>query len=99
MNQLTTITPADTFRAKSSGLLVEAANMPLHGLVDEFLRLTTVMDADFVTDDENPYGKLGDAGELAARERKVVIAATRARFGLHLEPFDRVSDGVNYAPF
>jgi hypothetical protein len=35
--------------------------------------------------------RLNEVGEVAERERKVIIAASRARFGLSLEAFDRNS--------
>lgn len=91
MNAVTTTTPADAFRVKASDLLVDAANMTLHQLVDEFMRLTDVMDKNCEPAKGASYPSLNDQGELAARERRVVTAAARARFGINFEPFDRVS--------
>ena len=93
MSDLTTITPAETFRAKASGLMVEAANMTLHQLVDEFMRLSGVMDENCIHEDDShaSYLRLNERGEVAERERKVIVAASRARFGITLEAFDRNS--------
>lgn len=91
MNDLTTTTPADAFRAKASNLMVETAGMTLHQLVDEFQRLTLLMDANSVKGEDGYGPTLSEDGELAARERRIVVAASRARFGISFDTYDRVS--------
>lgn len=93
MNELTTTSPADQFRAKASALFIEASNMTLHQLVDEFQRLTTVMDENMTTDGAEGYPEfnLNEAGQLAARERKVIEASSKARFGIGFDAYDRPS--------
>jgi len=90
-NELTTTTPAETFRAKAAEAMILAANMSLHDLVDEFLRLTDVMDASVSKNEESGYFELSETGEIAVRDRKLIVSIARARFGLTLEPFDRPS--------
>lgn len=90
MNELTTTNPADTFRAKASDRITSAAGMSLHDLVDEFQRLTGVMDANLVENDRGSV-TLNDIGEVAKRERGVISGASRARFGLTLMAYDRPS--------
>lgn len=97
MNAVAKTTPADAFRSKASGLLVDAANMTLHQLVDEFQRLTAVMDENVESpEDASTYARLNDAGELASRERRVITAASRARFGINFEAFDRNSPSESH---
>lgn len=90
MNAVTAISPAETFRAKASNLMKDTASMTLHELVDEFARLTGVMDENL--DHDEDYPKLNQTGQLAERERKLVNGAIRCRFGLHMDSFDRASD-------
>jgi hypothetical protein len=87
MTELTTTSPAEQFRRKASGLLVDVAEMELHELVDEFQRLSNILDQNMVEGDD--YPKLNDVGELALREQRLVNGAIRARFGLSLETYDR----------
>lgn len=91
MTELTTTTPADAFRAKASRLMIDTAEMTLHQLVDEFARLTDVMDANSIKSEDNYRSMLNEAGELAARERRMVVGAARCRFGISFDAFDRVS--------
>lgn len=85
----TTPTPAQDFRSKAAGLLVQAADMSLHQLVDEFLRLSEVMEANQADEDGLHRPKLNDIGELALRQRNLINGAARARFGLSFETWDR----------
>jgi len=91
MNALTTTTPADQFRAKAANLLVLAAGMTLHQLLDEFQRLTTVMDEN-VNIGINGYPELNKIGELASRERNIILGASKSRFGVYFESWDRACD-------
>ena len=90
MKALTTTTPAEAFRAKAADLLIEGAGMTLHELVDEFQRLTTVMDENVKADDT--YRRLNEVGELAKRERLIVLGSARSRFGITFEGYDRPSE-------
>jgi hypothetical protein len=89
MNELTKTTPAEQFRAKAAGLMFDTASMTLHQLVDEFVRLTDAMDANMVEGEHRQ--ELNEAGELAARERRLVNAAARCRFGISFDAYDRSS--------
>jgi len=99
MSLPTTTTPADTFRATAAGALIDAAKMDLHQLVDEFQRLTAIMDGAImdgaITEDERGYRKLNDSGEVAHRQRKLVVGVTRSRFGLSLDAYDRPSSDAS----
>ena len=90
-NELQTTDPIMAFRAIAADRLHVAADMSLHDLVDEFLRLTAVMEANaIVIDPDDIYRdtKLNDAGELASRERNIVTDAARARFGVSFAAYD-----------
>ncbi|KQT54595.1 hypothetical protein ASG43_03145 [Aureimonas sp. Leaf454] len=68
--------------------------MTLHELVDEYVRLCEVVEANSAVDPENTYRKaLNAAGKVAYRERQMINVAARSRFGLTFEPFDRDEDG------
>lgn len=98
MTSLTTTTPAEQFRAKAQGLFIDVAKMSLHELVDEFQRLTTVMDENVETTENN--GKLfNETAGVALRERRLVQGAARARFGISLDAFDRPSCNYGYDDF
>ncbi|QIG72961.1 hypothetical protein EVB98_039 [Rhizobium phage RHph_N3_2] len=98
MNAITKTNPADAFRAKATGLMIECANMTLHQLVDEFQRLTDAIDANSEPAEDGYGTKLNEAGEMAARERRLVSGTARARFGISFEPWDRISES-NSASF
>lgn len=98
MNAVVTTSPADQFRAKASGLFVEAAEMTLHQLVDEFQRLTKVMD-DNIINELGEGRKFNETAELASRERRVVTSAARARFGISFDAYDRQSGDGGYYDF
>lgn len=93
MNAVTTTSPAETFRATAATSLVTAAGMNLHELVDEYLRLTKVIEANTVKplEGEDDWGgrKLNDAGKLAARERGIIDGAAKVRFGITFDEYDR----------
>lgn len=92
MNELTTTTPAEMFRAKAASLLTLAADMTLHQLVDEFQSLTTVMDENMTKEDDSEYAKLNETGQLAKRERSIIVGTAKARFGIFFDSYDRISD-------
>lgn len=94
-NALTTTSPADTFRASASGLLAKVSKLSLHELVDEFMRLTAFMDANS-TPNEGGYGiTLSDEGQIAFRQREIVNGASKARFGISFNAYDRSSNGYD----
>lgn len=98
MNALTTTNPSTAFRAKAADLMTTAARMSLHELLDEFMRLTSVMEENTAEDEEGGYPRLNDTGQLAARERRMILAASRSRFGVSFDEYDRNvgSDGNAY---
>lgn len=89
MSELTTIKPADTFRAKAASRFHEAADMTLHQLCDEFVRLTAIIE-DGKAEDESDFGATTytDEASIALRERNIVNGAARARFGIGFETYD-----------
>lgn len=92
MNAVTTSSPAEVFRATSATSMVAAANMTLHQLVDEFVRLTSVIEANTIKAidaDEWSGRKLNDAGKLAMRERGIIDGAAKVRFGITFDEYDR----------
>lgn len=97
MNELTTTAPAEQFRAKAANLLILAANMSLHQLVDEFQSLTTVMDENLTDTDEGGYPQLNAIGQLAKRERNIIVGTAKARFGIFFDSYDRPCDPVQAA--
>lgn len=86
--EITTTTPSEQFREKAADLMKQAADMSLHELVDEFQSLSA-----FIADNSTPrsgYGyDVNDAGKVAVRERQVINAAARARFGISFDTYDR----------
>ena len=81
--------PELQFRQQASGLMTEASNLTLHQLVDEFVRLSNLIDANCVPRDDGYGLAYNDAAKLADRQRKMITTASRARFGVDFEPFDR----------
>ncbi len=92
MNALITTKPAEAFRAKASELMITTATMTLHQLVDEFQRLTDVIEKNSEPDEEGFGFKLNDEAELAMRERRIVCGASRSRFGIDFSSWDRSPD-------
>lgn len=85
---------AAKFRKTAAPLLVASAEMTLHQLVDEFLRLTDLVSANRVSSEDEDLewggpGELTELGHIASRERQIVQGAVRARFGLSLDSYDR----------
>lgn len=80
-----------TFREAATNKLHDAANMTLHELVDEYVRLSDVIDADSYENSEHPYVRYGATAQLAIRNRLVILAASKARFGIMFSTYDRSS--------
>ena len=93
MNALVEITPSEAFRNAAADLLKDSAEMTLHELVDEYLRLTEVMDAGVIESGEEYRTTFNDEAKLAMRKRNVINGAARARFGVGFESYDRASGG------
>lgn len=85
-----TATPTQTFRSIASDRLRSVADMSLHNLVDEFVRLTAVIDSGELPKAEGDYSntKYSDEAKVAIEERKLVNGATRARFGFGFDLYD-----------
>lgn len=99
MNTAVTVpeTPAQIFRAKASSLMTDAASMTLHQLVDEFVRLSEVVESNSKEVEDSYRKELTDVGKVAFRERQVINAAARACFGVGFNTFDR--DDNDDSPF
>lgn len=93
MNDLTTTTPAEAFRAKAADMMIGTAKMTLHQLVDEFVRLTEVIEKNTIEGDDGYHRSMTDEGELAYRDRRMVTAAARSRFGVTFDSYDRNDPG------
>lgn len=91
MNAITTTSAAEEFRAKSAAVLSASATMSLHQLVDEFQRLTDIVDAGH-SEAEDGSVALSDAAKVAQRERSIIVGASKARFGISFETYDRRED-------
>lgn len=91
MNELVTTSPAETFRGIAAKRLAAASEKTLHELVDEWMRLTEIMDAGVI--DDNGDWHLSDEAEVASRERGIIVGVSKARFGIEFEPYDRKSGG------
>ncbi len=89
MNALTTTSPAEVFRSQAQDQMVSVANMTLHELVDEFVRLSEIVDRETTFEADVYKMTVSDAGQLADRQRRMVNAATRSRFGISLDVYDR----------
>lgn len=90
MNDLTTTKASETFRAKASDVFHAAADMTLHQLVDEYARLTSVIENGKVTT-KHEFGdseEYSDEALIAQRERNIIVGATRARFGFGFDTYD-----------
>lgn len=91
MNEITTTKPAEIFRAGAADLFKATADMSLHDLVDEYLRLTEIIEAGKVpvkdSDDWAP-DDYTDEAKVALRNRNIVNGAARARFGIGFEVHD-----------
>lgn len=84
-----------TFRAVAADRFHSAADMSLHELVDEFRRLSAVIEANLVKTQDGSFERTtpNDAGKVAARERNIINGAARARFGLSFDVYDGVEPG------
>ncbi|UJW87925.1 hypothetical protein [Devosia sp. SL43] len=85
-----TTNPTETFRSIAADRLRSVADMSLHNLVDEFVRLTSAIEAGELPKADGEYGapKYSDAAKVAIEERKLVNGATRARFGFGFDLYD-----------
>jgi hypothetical protein len=81
--------PEQQFRSQAAELMVDAANMTLHQLVDEFVRLSNVIDENCTRTDDGYGVDFNDTAKLADRQRRIITTASRARFGVDFQPFDR----------
>lgn len=95
MNAITRANVADSFRGKATGLMNQASNMTLHELVDDFQRLSAVMEAN-ISEDEMGRMIANDIAKMAGREQKMVNAAAAMRFGLTFRAYDRMTDYGDY---
>lgn len=95
--ELKTTSPQDEFRARASDIMIEAATLSLHGLVDEFQRLTGLMAANLEPAEDDNYGPhYNHVGQVALRHRDLIRTAARARFGLDLDAFDQANSLQNF---
>lgn len=78
------------FAAIAADRMKAAADMSLHELVDEFVRLNAVVSENLISSDLDdgsdfaPTPRLNAIGMIADAERRVINGAARARFSLHL---------------
>jgi signal transduction histidine kinase len=80
-----------TYRDGFSRHVKAAADMTLHELVDQFQRLTKVVN-DNTAYDEMQRPKYNEAAILALKERKIFASVANARFGLSLAADSGVSE-------
>jgi hypothetical protein len=95
MTELTTTGPAEQFRAKAATIMIDAANMTLHQLVDEFQRLADIIDKNTIEGSQARYPTVNEVGQLAVREQRMINAASRARFGISFDTYDRSAVSSN----
>jgi hypothetical protein len=91
MNELATTKPAEVFRAGAADLFKATADMSLHELVDEYLRLTQTIEAGKVpakSGEEWLSDDYTDEAKVALRNRNIVNGAARARFGIGFDVHD-----------
>lgn len=90
MTALSTTDFRQTFRDGAATLLHRVADMSLHELVDEYVRLTAVVKAGTLPPADGEFGsaRLTDEANIAARERQVVNGAAKSRFGISFDPYD-----------
>lgn len=81
------------FQKVAAQRLHEAADMTLHELVDEFLRLSKLVAANLVRETSGYQINFNDTAKLALRERNIINGAARGRFGLSLETYDSGEPG------
>ena len=86
-----TTKPAEAFRLVAADRLKAAADMTLYELVDEFQRLSVVVENSAIERAEDDYSepRLTPEGELAQREIGIVNGAAKSRFGLYFTAYDR----------
>ncbi len=82
--EVTTSNAVTTFRAQVADVFIWAAKASLYELVDEFLRMSKVILDGTIHHDDDPDTYTDDA-KIAFRNRSVVLAAARGRFGLSME--------------
>lgn len=90
--ELSTASPAETFREGAADLLHAVADMSLHELVDDFLRLSKAIEAgriESTTSGNYTPARWTAAALLAMKQRLLVNGAARARFGISFESYDR----------
>lgn len=89
MNDIVKSNPAETFRSVAADRLRSAADMSLHELVDEFSRLTEVINNGETERSTSTHTvQYTDEALVAFEERKLVNGATRARFGFGFDIYD-----------
>lgn len=88
-NEIQTTSAASQFRSIAADRFKAVADMSLHELCDEFVRLTAIVEAG-KTEDAGEYGATTytDEANVALRERNIVNGAARARFGIGFETYD-----------
>lgn len=92
--ELQTTNPAEAFRAVAAERFHAAADMTLHQLCDEFLRLTKLIEAGTIEGDQSSESwaadeEFTDEAKIALRERNIVNGAARARFGMGFDQYDQ----------
>ena len=88
-----TTTPEAIFRDKAAAGFHAAADMTLHQLVDEYLRLTVLVETHttVTTEGYDQARSIDDEGKVALRDRMVINSAVKARFGICFAEYDRRS--------
>lgn len=93
MANLTTFNPVAAFRDVAAKRMHTAADMSLHELVDEFQRLTLIVEAGTEWDDNDGYSRsMNVSAKVAFRERSLINMAAQSRFGISFDAFDRADD-------
>lgn len=86
-NELAKYSAIETYRTIVADRVKAAADMDIHQLLDEFVRLTGVVNAN-TTRDEDGRPEYSEAGFLAIKERQVFATLASARFGVSLASDD-----------
>lgn len=86
-NEIEKASAIDIYRGIVADRAKTAADMTLHQLVDEFQRLTEIIDKDRSFDDADRK-VYSVAGIVAIKERHVFSSMASARFGISLAAYD-----------
>lgn len=85
---IATTNALDRYRTNFSANIKAAADMHIHDLLDNFQRLTKIIDAHETTYEKHIGRTWDEEGQLAIRERNIYASVANARFGITFNAYE-----------